>query len=392
MSSPMIRENIPDEIIELSPSRIQRFRSCIGFFLYSAIFPQMRFTKNDISATGRLFHNMAQVNFDKAYVKVLIKEESDKVRNQITTSIGIVESRDYFQYEHENEVYLEYTIAKKGRLRGYIDRIVHFPDGKIGIVDYKTSSMPDVAKDKDQLMSYAYMLVKLRKIDPNNIVLILDYVVKDEIYRFNLRDIDITIHHNTLLSTILEMKEVVDEWNKKKDIRSIEHTPGDCIFCPMNGLCVAYRLLINPVFDGIEESDIMTNADIAKELAEREYAVKINKARADALKRTLMARYKDGDKTVTTLVSVISPERVSYRSSEVISKLIPDMVDGALRNERFAEIVNKDSIAGKLTKLMSASLPEYMDRSSLDPELVTKLGDYGKYINISPYIKSKRTK
>lgn len=388
----MIKEKISETIIELSPTRIDRFKSCTAFFVYTSIFPSMRFEKKDISAFGRKFHTLAEINFDKAYVDILVNEEKEKVKNQLLESIEIVKSRDYFSLPHENEIYLEHVIANRGRIRGYIDRLVNLPDGKIGIVDYKTSALPDVAKDKEQLMSYAYMLVKVRGVNPEDIVLILDYTKTNEVYKFELRNIDISIHHNYLLSIILEMEEVIKEWNKKKDIRTIDHTPGDCTFCPMEGICIAHRILMNPVFDGLDESEMMSNKSIAEELAEREYAIKINKSRVEALKRTLMARYRNGDTTVKNHVSVIAPEYITYRTSEVFKRIVPKMVTKSLKNKRFAEIVNKEEISEEIISSIIKILPASMDRSAIPSETLLELGDVGKSIVSNPYIKSRKSK
>jgi putative RecB family exonuclease len=135
----------------------------------------------------------------------------------------------------ERELYVEALLDSKLLLRGFVDRLDEAPDGRLRVVDYKTSRSPGEgfeAKALFQMKFYALALWRTRGVLPS--VLQLVYLGNAEVLRFEPDEAD-------LLAT---ERQVVALWQA---IRRAEQD-GDwraspsrmCDWCAHKALCPAY--------------------------------------------------------------------------------------------------------------------------------------------------------
>ena len=92
----------------------------------------------------------------------------------------------------DRELYVEALLDSKLLLRGFVDRVDVAPDGRIRVVDYKTSRSPAVgfeAKALFQMRFYALVIWRTRGVIPS--VLQLVYLGNGEILRYEPDEADL---------------------------------------------------------------------------------------------------------------------------------------------------------------------------------------------------------
>jgi len=369
--------------ITLSPSSIKRFENCKAGYLYvNFILPRIDTKKaQEITKFGRNFHDLAETDFSEESKDVISVTEDDSTMRKINATAEIVKTREYYQYPAVTEEHLIIDVRGKGRAQGYPDRMCEPEDkSKFIIVDYKTTEYPDPWADRAQMVHYAYLAWKKKGIDPSKIELILDYVRSgQEPFVTHTTEQELREYENYLVSMIMKVRRMMQDFLDHGDIKKITHTPGDCNFCPMMGSCIAYQLTVNPTYDPINPQHI-TTTDLIKELMEREYAKKINEERGKVLKRALIERlkirsldpddpeqrpYKDVIEEFYTLVSSTTTD---YPTGPVLDVVLPKRLKKAVKEVAFSGMVDLQVLEMVVKDILLKALPPNLGTNDIMPE------------------------
>ena len=305
--------------IRLSPSSIHVLESCKAGWVYTRqMLPKVSLEEQEgVTSTGSTFHAFAETDFD---INALLAKDhvDEQVINEIQEYANVVKSRSYYKYPCQKEVKIEHPLHgsdKKWVINGFVDRRCETPSSDIIIVDYKTSWMPDIYKDKKQVLAYGYIENKTNGTPPNQITVSVDYVKAKEEHSFTMTNRDIEETEARFIRAFRTAEDLLDEMEKPGfDISKVSHSPasGVCTICPMKGMCIAYRVVVNAEIPSTPVEST-SSEELYAELGERLDAVSINTARADAIKRALMVRLKEGDVYMNNLQKekkiIVSPVR-----------------------------------------------------------------------------------
>ena len=107
------------ECIELSPSSAKNFEQCPASFIHRKIlFP--RISTEDalrITTLGSVFHDWAEHDFDEKLMDTMLSELTEEQRTDVLSFAETVMGRDYFEHEHENEIWLSISIKDNWKMR-----------------------------------------------------------------------------------------------------------------------------------------------------------------------------------------------------------------------------------------------------------------------------------
>ena len=135
----------------------------------------------------------------------------------------------------DRELYVESLLDSKLLLRGFVDRIDVASDGRIRIVDYKTSRSPNPdfeSKALFQMKFYALVIWRVRGIVPS--VLQLVYLGNGEILRYEPDEADLLATERKVeaLWTAIKLAEETGDW---------QPSPSRlCDWCSYKPICPAY--------------------------------------------------------------------------------------------------------------------------------------------------------
>jgi len=390
--------------ITLSPSSIKRFDSCKAGYLYvNFILPRIDPEKvQEITKFGRNFHDLAETNFDKDSMAALSVTESESTMREVSALGEIIKTRYYFQYPAENEEHLIVNVRDKGRAQGYPDRMCNAePLNKFIIVDYKTTEYPDPWGDRPQLIHYAYIKWKRDHIDPERFELVLDYVRSgQEPFVTHTTERELQEYENYLVSMLMKVRRIMNDFLAHGEIKKIPHTPGNCTFCPMLGRCIAYQMVINPSYDPINPQHV-TTIDLIKELMEREYATKINDARAKVLKQALMTRVKEGGfdpddtehrpvkEVIEEFYTMITGSTTEFPTQGVLERILPKRLKKAIKEVPFSGMVDAQALEYVVRDLLQEFLPLNLKPSDLPPDDLALVQDLKSVRTKAPYLRQK---
>jgi len=376
------------ELLRLSPNGIKAFESCRARYIYTyVILPRMDLKQvQAVTKTGRIFHELAEMNFDETVMKTLLYQEKRSLVAEITEFTERIKSRAYFGLPAATEVHLKAEVSGCGTFHGIADRICR-EDDRYTIVDLKTSANPDPDSDRRQLMGYAWLLNANHGIHPVNIRLVLDYIRKNELYQHTLTLADLKHYELYLAMVFRKVDALVKEFAEHRTIGKVAHTPGECFGCPVIGSCEAYRLTMNP---GIKSGDIeeTTTRALADELREREMVIKQYEERAKAIKTALLTRHKAGDGEVAELFKIIESRQVVFPSRDALLRMIDKIIWEAVQDDRFRFKIDTAKIGAGLTELLLGMLPENLAAGSIPEAYLALVDDLKSVVNRSPYLKA----
>jgi len=133
------------------------------------------------------------------------------------------------------ELYVETLLDSKLLLRGFVDRVDVAPDGRIRIVDYKTSRSPKPdfeAKALFQMKFYALVIWRMRGVVPS--VLQLVYLGNGEILRYEPDEADLLATERKVeaLWTAISLARETGDWRPNPSRL--------CDWCSYKPFCPAY--------------------------------------------------------------------------------------------------------------------------------------------------------
>ena len=135
----------------------------------------------------------------------------------------------------ERELYVEALLDSKLLLRGFVDRIDVAPDGRIRVVDYKTSKAPGPdyeAKALFQMKFYALVIWKVRGVVPAMLQLV--YLGNGEILRYEPDEAD-------LLATERKVEALWKAIRLAEETREWLPSPSKlCDWCSYKAFCPAF--------------------------------------------------------------------------------------------------------------------------------------------------------
>jgi hypothetical protein len=250
------------------------------------------------------------------------------------------------------------------------------------VIDYKTSAFPDVTPDKRQLLAYAYMLYR-RGVDLGNIVLILDYVRKDDLITFQV-GIDEVKHFEHYLRFISSgIRSLEDELRVHHNMKQISHNSANCMGCPVVGLCDAYRLTLHPSVSGVEPIE-MVASEIIDEYKKLDTLASLLEKRLKALKAALILRHEQGDEVVTRSFRLIRGTLQTCPTDKAVHRLLGEILWECADLESFEATRFKQY----LTTLLMAFLPEQLPWKSIPPQFQPILEHLKETSSKAPYLRS----
>lgn len=391
-------ENVARGPLVMSPSSLATFNGCsAGYVIKYHVLPRIEF--EDLRArveTGSIFHSVAEHNFDPQVMEDLLRQESSQLRKDVEKYAKRVQSREYYTYPAVNERELRVRIDNLGILLGYPDRVVTYPDRRVKIVDYKTTAWPNMVKDLQQVLSYAFMVHLLDNIDPERITVVLDYVQTNEVREYTLSDWELKRHENLLRGTFARATSILREFERKgRDLWRLYYTPGpSCSFCPVTGICPAYHLVASPVTDQTSPAE-MTVEEILNELATREPIATQYAKRIEILKRALLLRATAGE-NAKEMEERIREERSIVRSSvseissrAFLAQLVPSAVKRAVKGHVGASSIDTQVIEKKVIEALETVLPDMIAADNVPDEYAKKLKDKIVTKQRAPYLRQK---
>lgn len=393
-------DNILEDLV-LSPSGIKSFESCRAGYIYSkVIFPRTETERSsDITSVGRIFHEMAETSFDEDVETRLTVYEKEKTKGILEEFKNILTSRDYYDKPSVKEEFLRLELPGLGTLVGVPDRVVDWGD-KISVVDYKTSAFCYPDRDKKQVLTYAYMLWKLKDMDPDSMEIILDYVRADEVFKYKINKSDLERHENYLISRFRGVRKLLESFSKDMNIKKISHSPGNCGLCYMNGICLPYTIMLHPTPDPLEPENISTESLIREKIS-REEIRKLNEERIKAINRTLMFRYDSQDSdpedeegrsfkdVIEEYLVKIQSSIDSYNTEAVVKKIVNRNLHKMVKGTPFSELVDMEYLEKEVVKIMTGFLPGTVSKENVPEDLRSKLDEYRIRGKRAPYLKQK---
>jgi hypothetical protein len=318
----------------------------------------------------------------------MYEQDNTVDREELENFSDLVRKRPYYDLPFESEVEIEFKVKDAGVLRGFIDRVAtDEASGKVYVIDYKTSAWPNLYKDTRQVKSYALGLSKMRGIDPDNIVVILDYVRTDYYQPIPMSKKGLELHENYLVMLFKRAEKLLKKYEDTKDIRQFTHTLGDCNFCPMKGKCIAYYLEYNPTYDPDSPTEMSTE-DMIEEYLRRKEVASVNSDRADELRKALLVRYdekgpevspKSGmshDELIKEHFNRMQPEQEDYLTHIIIDKALGKVVDDAIKADPFTNgLVDAQFLKDRVGTLVSRLLPKSVPAKKLSSEFKDYLDD-----------------
>ena len=386
--------------IRLSPSSIHVLESCKAGWIYTRqLLPKISLEEQEsVTSTGSLFHEYAEEDFNLEVIKATNDIDPNQL-NEVVEFGEVVKNRGYYHYPAERELKIEYEIPGsegKWTINGFVDRRCTTDHGDVIIVDYKTSWMSDLDKDRKQLMTYGYIEHKLNGTDPEKIAITIDYVRTKEECSASLTSRDIEMTEERLIRSFRKAEDLLDEMEKPGfEMTKVAHSPasGVCNICPMKGMCAAYKVVANAELPN-DAIDVTSSADLYAELGERLEAVNINDARADAIKRALMLRLKDGDEFMVNLHKekkiIVSPVRTIIYRDDFLGKILPKIIRKAIKNVRFNDMIDTKVIAGRLEELVQSLLPKSLSIKDIPADYRDDSLDLRREVPTSQYLKYKK--
>ena len=367
--------------MEISPHRIRVYESCKAGFVYQyLILPRIKSKDTEkITRKGSVFHEIAQSGIDRGN----LYNDTPSDKRNILSWLDRLKSRPYYEYPAETELRLSTRIGVAGSLLGIIDRLYHI-DGKWVIVDYKTTEMPDPMKDFRQLTMYALLLWKSRRVAPENITLHLDYIAADAQFSESV-SMETLVEAEQYVSRILKnMHGLISDFERHRDISKIDHTVGECSFCPMKGKCLAYRSVTEPSFP-----DLTDTLDIIRQVAQMDNLKKLYDERSKALKAALLCRGESGDDAVSKYCTIVRSESTVYPTEAVLSALIPHIVEMMAQKVRYGSLIPTGELADLLIDSIRELLPDDVSHASVPEKYHSIVERTRRTVPKSPFIKLK---
>jgi putative RecB family exonuclease len=266
--SPAERVSTPVDGVEvlgaLSPSRAADFMSCPLLYRFRTIdrlpeppspdalrgtvvhkvledlfdLPAARRTPEE--AGEMLLPVWERIRADEPDVATLFGEDGPALTAWLVSCRTVLER--YFTLEDptrlepaERELYVETVLDSRLLLRGYVDRLDVAPDGRLRVVDYKTSKAPNPlfeAKALFQMRFYALVLWRLRGRVPS--VLQLVYLGSGEILRYEPDEADLRATERKVEAVwrAIRTAEESGDWQP--------HRSRLCDWCAHRSICPAW--------------------------------------------------------------------------------------------------------------------------------------------------------
>lgn len=383
-----INEVEPGVAIRMSPSSLRTYSNCEAGYIYRYfVLPRIDFESvRNIVSPGSKFHKIAELDFSEQAFDEILADEALKTRNEISSFIDVVKERDYFKLEARKETTLKYQLADRWYLKGIIDRLCHDGDKHI-IVDYKTTGYPEPLKDLPQMFSYGVLAWRDLGIQPENIKIVIDYVREPYLFEYELDESTLVSHENWLRAMFAQVEHTTDMFIRERNVKKLTHTPTSCGFCPMQGICPAYRLVINPEVNPLEPEDISTQ-DMLIELSEREYVLKLYSKRVEVIKRALLEREEQGDTEVREHRTIVRPKTTIIKRDMFIKRVLPAMIKKAMRGG-FSNMADSQVLENNIKDILVSLLPEVMSPKDIPQEYEGKIRDIVLTTSRSPYLRGK---
>lgn len=387
----------------ISYSAIKRYENCPAGYLFTYdILPRIR-TKDmeKISSFGSIFHEVAEHEFSKEKIaEGAASLSTDKEERELEACIKKAKGRDYYKLPSERELELEMPVSDIGIFHGILDRVATDAP-TVYLIDFKTTAMPDPFSDLEQMLHYALLLWRVRAVDPENIVIVLDYPrVDSEPRTFHVTKSQLLAVENRLRSNMRKIARLIETYRKYKDLKRITHMPGDCSFCPMKGRCSAYHIHISPLADP-GDPEAMDTTSVVRELLELDQYSKLVDARVKALKEAVRIRSEIvteeiGDtegrsprEIIEEYYSIIPSSTIEYPAARVIEIYLRQKVSKAIKGAGLTGMVDEQVLVEIAKEILAPVTPTRMTASSLPPGIDPKIKKLGIPRNQTPRLKPR---
>jgi hypothetical protein len=409
----------------LSPSAMRKFEYCPAGYVYQnlkGILPNIDTSEMKAMAlAGRALHSISEENFDSEFVERILSGESESSKRTVKDMASTAVSREYVTSDSRTEVFLLTEVKDGLFLRGYADRLSPM-EKDIKIVDLKSTGDPKPYDDRQQLLGYAFCLTEMSKtiskargsvqaladklmvseknlqkildvtggkeLKHDDLSILIDYVRADMVSEFYVTEADLNSYRNYVISAGNGIRRTINSFLQHKDVMKLEHHPGNCGFCPMKGICIAYNLMSNPHFNPVSP-DHLSTTDLVKELIEVDDIYKRSEARAKTLKRALILRSSDGDSEVSKHCAVIRSTSSSYPIEEVALRVVPKMMKKATRNVQFRDMVDWEEINKAIVETVIKLSKKNLSPNDVPTGYEKDLEGIKRTTEKAPYIKLK---
>jgi hypothetical protein len=454
----------------VSHSAMKRFENCQASYIYYMMLARINNSDaNMITSTGSRFHEWAEGNFSKEDLDNILAEDESDARELGDMKL-LVESRGYYKYPSINEMLIDVQIKDIGTVWGFPDRVVFDTDRKkIIIVDYKTAVEPHPQKDITQLFTYCYAIFENEMIrakilaefqdqypDQFDILekmcmdckiedfeLLLDYVRVNVPYTVEVTR-PLYMKHALYLHNIMKrIKILEDEFATHKNIKKLNHTDGNCTFCFMKGICMAYHMVINCYYDSefyetvktgwdeiqsmplnngcitvatenfdegtplnyiernfceihnisidhMRKGEIVLNSmGMISEYMERNRILKNNTERVAALKRSLMMRHESGDEVVQQYFARQQNSKNTYPTDKVLVEVLPKLIKTSLKSVKFKEMIDVDKVTKNLVPVLVNMIGNNLNKSSVPEDLHKNMDKYKTRVPSKAFLRER---
>jgi RecB family exonuclease len=241
-------------INNISHSRIELFKQCQ--YKYRLLYHdkiKSPLPEEQHFVFGKFIHKMLELIVkDKLTNEIAINKSlemfSNLDRSYLEKLPNIIRHFDYFQKQIYNEDFLKETTEETFELpvfdgefvfKGVIDRKIFYKNGKVLIIDYKTSQKKnqikkELANQNPQLIIYTWASNLTEKIDIDNIHSMLFYLNSGNTIFANPNKKTIELCINDICKTAMEIKNLIPELAKPN--------PGPlCNYCEYRTICKYFK-------------------------------------------------------------------------------------------------------------------------------------------------------
>lgn len=392
----------------MSPSAMKKLDSCQAYYiLEKVLLPKIEpEDTKQYSILGRTFHSIAEENFDKDTEAEELADDTDKVKSKVKMMKANVQARDYYKYPAENEKEMRYHLRDLGDVYGILDRVAKIStDGRerVFIIDYKTTSNVYPDNELRQMLTYAYLMWKVEGYQPEDITVILDYVAEPEPFTYVFSEYDLQLHENYMVNRFKLARKLLTEFKEKMDVKRLVYCPGGgaCSFCPLDGMCLPYKMWTDPGLD-ILDPERTTTTELIKEKIRLDEISKLYVERIKVLNRTLLLRYNSDGKEpddqegrtmkeiVASFFHKIESQSEEYLTRDVMAAALEKSTRKVVKKEGLIDNIDLQELNTLLLDMILPHLPARIDSSKVPETLVKSLKNSRFIKSKAPYLRHKK--
>lgn len=386
-----------------SPSSLRAYEACEAGWLYRyRLLPKINSDEmRNIVDTGSRFHLVAEAGFDQDVLDAETAHMSENERTMFMSLVHTATSRDYYAIPPVAvETDISVDLDENSTFHGIPDRrfirdveVIDpisdavFQRSKHHVTDWKTTNYPDPYADMVQMRGYGWLLCRTEQIEPDDVVLVLDYVAADRIVTETFSRYDYEQFTNYLRGMFARTRRTLKRFAEyENDITKMSHTPGECTFCPMIGRCAAYRIMIEPSHPTADLESTPT-IDLVNELEERRQVLSLYEKRCTAIKQALITRDAAGDADVRAHVTLVSSTFEQYPVEPALRIMLPRIIRASLKASGLLSEVDTGVLQDKLTESLLVMMPASLSKNAVPEPFKKALNRIKRIQTRKPYVR-----